>query len=145
MGEPVTVIGFTGTRQGMNELQLKRLKQFLQEGVGVDGYEAEDMLFVHGDCLGADAQAHEIAKGLGMQIHARPCDMPDARAYTDADVTHEPLTPLARNKAIAKVCTFLIAAPKENTEQLRSGTWATVRYAKKAGKKVVVIPRGKEK
>ena len=39
---------------------------------------------------------------------------------------------------------ILIATPKEKEEQLRSGTWATIRYAKKTKKIVfLVYPDGK--
>ena len=33
----------------------------------------------------------------------------------------------------------LVAAPKEDEEVVRSGTWATVRYARKAGRVVLVV------
>ena len=46
---------------------------------------------------------------------------------------------LDRNKDIVNNCDLLIAAPKENTEVLRSGTWSTVRYAKQLGVTVVII------
>ena len=34
---------------------------------------------------------------------------------------------------------FLIGMPKSEFEELRSGTWATIRYAKKIGIKVMII------
>ncbi len=136
------VIGFTGTRTGMNELQKKRLKNFLKKQMKpahTHGNGSGSPLFLHGDCVGADEEAHEIARELGMEIHIRPCDMPASRAYVDADVSHPAQPPLVRNKAIVQECTLLVAAPKEGKEQLRSGTWATVRYAKQAGKPVILI------
>jgi hypothetical protein len=37
----------------------------------------------------------------------------------------------------------VIAAPMSSAEILRSGTWATIRYARKAGKPVLIIwPNG---
>jgi predicted Rossmann fold nucleotide-binding protein DprA/Smf involved in DNA uptake len=54
----------------------------------------------------------------------------------------EPLPYLERNHAIVNESDFLIAAP-DGPETLRSGTWATVRYARKVGKRVLVImPNG---
>jgi hypothetical protein len=40
----------------------------------------------------------------------------------------------------------VIACPFERTEQQRSGTWATVRMARKAGKPLVIVyPQGDER
>jgi len=50
---------------------------------------------------------------------------------------------LERNRAIVDETDILLAAPLESEEQLRSGTWATVRYARKQHKTVLVIfPNG---
>jgi len=43
---------------------------------------------------------------------------------------------LSRNRAIVDETEMLIATPAEFTEQQRSGTWSTVRYARACGKKV---------
>jgi outer membrane protein insertion porin family len=48
------------------------------------------------------------------------------------------VTPLDRNRAIVDSCDVLIACPKGPEEQ-RSGTWATVRYARKQKKRIVII------
>lgn len=39
--------------------------------------------------------------------------------------------PLVRNHDIVDSTELLIACPKEQVEVLRSGTWATIRYARK--------------
>ena len=44
---------------------------------------------------------------------------------------------LERNKNIVNAVDFIIAAP-DGPEKVRSGTWSTVRYAKKVGTKGVV-------
>jgi predicted Rossmann fold nucleotide-binding protein DprA/Smf involved in DNA uptake len=54
-------------------------------------------------------------------------------------VVHTPKAPLDRNRDIVDAAAVLIAAPKEMTETLRSGTWATVRYARKQGKQVWIV------
>jgi hypothetical protein len=38
---------------------------------------------------------------------------------------------LQRNKDIVNNCNYLIACPYSNKEQLSSGVWSTIRYAKK--------------
>ena len=45
-------IGFTGTRQGMTAEQKSALRNLLDGGAGD---------FHHGDCIGADSEAHGIA------------------------------------------------------------------------------------
>lgn len=46
---------------------------------------------------------------------------------------------LDRNHDIVDCSDILITCPKEDVEQLRSGTWATIRYAKKSNKKTIII------
>ena len=46
---------------------------------------------------------------------------------------------LVRNQDIVNSCDVLFATPKDDEEVLRSGTWATIRRGKKAGKKVIVV------
>jgi hypothetical protein len=51
-GRWMTSIGFTGTRQGMTAEQKSALRNLLDGGAGD---------FHHGDCIGADSEAHGIA------------------------------------------------------------------------------------
>ena len=53
-------IGFTGTQEGMSEKQRSSLRQVL-----ADFFADGARVFRHGDCIGADAQAHAIAKATG--------------------------------------------------------------------------------
>ena len=56
-----------------------------------------------------------------------------------SDQTLPPKDYLDRNHDIVDQTDLLIATPKENTEVLRSGTWATIRYAKKINKPTWII------
>lgn len=95
--------------------------------------------FHHGDCIGADRDAQEIANEDGWYTVSHPPEIQTKRAFTENDRT-EPRKPyLDRNHDIVYETEMLIACPKEDTEQLRSGTWATVRYARKQGKPVRII------
>jgi hypothetical protein len=52
-------------------------------------------------------------------------------------------TYLERNKDIVRESASLIAAPLQAEEQQRSGTWSTVRFARKIGKPVfLILPDG---
>jgi NAD(P)H-hydrate repair Nnr-like enzyme with NAD(P)H-hydrate dehydratase domain len=128
------IAGFTGTQQGMTDNQKETFAKLL---------ERVDELH-HGDCIGADADAHRIAKDLKKSVHSYPPINQSKRAFCDADVINSEKEYLVRNHDIVDSSDFLIATPKGNKEELRSGTWATIRYARKVGKKVVIIwPNGK--
>jgi len=128
--------GFTGTRNGMSAAQKRALEDLL---VGRSVRHLH-----HGDCTGADAEAHDVAIRLYVIPVIHPPTDPTRRAFKSAPASHlrEPLPYLERNHAIVNESDFLIAAP-DGPETLRSGTWATVRYARKVGKRVLVImPNG---
>ena len=98
--------------------------------------------FHHGDCLGADAAAHANAVALGFRIILHPPTANAARAFSKAPgaemTTYPPLPYLERNKAIVDGTDLLIAMPKDaRREEVRSGTWATVRYARKKNRSIV--------
>jgi hypothetical protein len=128
-------LGFTGTREGMSQRQKLALGELL------DGrYSMNIGDFHHGDCQGADTQAHLIAKSRGWNIIIHPPDQTYARAYnTGFSSIRMPMPFLARNHNIVDECSALIAAPRTEKEELRSGTWATIRYAWKQGKTVVIL------
>lgn len=128
-------VGFTGTRKGMSRRQKSLVRYFLQI--------CRPTVVHHGDCIGADAEFHDIVEALdsSIAIHIHPPDDPKARAFKSGDVVWSPKPYLERNLDIAVCCDFLIAAPSQNKEVLRSGTWATVRYARNFGKSVILIHR----
>lgn len=124
--------GFTGTRNGATEEQKFAIEYFLQT------LQASELH--HGDCVGADADAHWIAKRLGIKVVIHPPKLEGYRAFCEgAAQIHEPLPYLERNRRIVDETYLLLACPKEHTMILRSGTWSTVRYARKTGKRVIVI------
>ena len=87
----------------------------------------------HGDCVGADEQAHEIAVSLGCSIVLHPPLSDTQRAFKSALRIRTPKPYLVRNKDIVRETELLIAAPAEASEQHRSGTWSTVRFAPRWG------------
>jgi hypothetical protein len=46
---------------------------------------------------------------------------------------------MERNRKIVDVVEVLLAVPFEDAEVLRSGTWATVRYARRVRRTTVII------
>jgi hypothetical protein len=127
-----THVGFTGTRKGMTQAQMMAFLGWLGQ--------REPGALHHGDCLGADAQAHEIARDLGWRIVLHPPSDQSLRAFSAvADEVRQPRPYLERNACIVDEAEVLLAAPAEAAERQRSGTWATVRYMRLKGKQVVII------
>lgn len=93
----------------------------------------------HGDAIGADAEAHDIAVELGIAVVIHPPANDKQRAFKSAPDIRPPRPYLDRNRDIVRETTLLIAAPAEAAEQLRSGTWSTVRYARRLGRRIVVL------
>ena len=132
-------VGFTGTHRGCT-LPQKRALRALMESL----LEVQDLS--HGDCVGSDAQAHGIARELGwrIEIHPGKVDASKRAFCKGAARIYPPLPPLDRNHKIVDKVHLMIATPKDFDEELRSGTWATVRYAHKHGKPVkLVLPDGR--
>lgn len=126
------IVGFTGTRRGMNPWQRYLLENAL---VSLEVTELH-----HGDCVGSDAQANVVVQYLGLRTVIHPPTDPKARAFCTYDEAREPCPYLERNHQIVDETDILIAAP-EGPEVVRSGTWATIRYARKLNRHVVILER----
>lgn len=135
----VKTVGFTGTRDGMSDAQRSAVEDWL-----VNAYLAQEpMRAAHGCCVGADAEFARIVRTACPRAHivGWPSDMAGLTsklACMCCDEIHDPQPPLIRNRCIVDECNTLLACPK-GPEERRSGTWATVRYARKLGRPVVIF------
>lgn len=130
-------IGFTGTQLGMTPAQERTFKDLI--------IRLSPLEFHHGDCIGADLHAHYVIRYCfpNVKIIVHPPDDSSKRAFAQGHSKYIPKPYLERNKAIVNTTNILIAVPKTEEEILRSGTWSTVRYAKKLNRKVYIInPNG---
>lgn len=137
-------VGFTGTRSGMSEPQYRMFKREFLRYIGT-GYDVPELH--HGLCVGADSQAHVIARmlrrdgTLPIKIVAHPPRNNKWKAHlSGVDDMRDPKEYLARNHDIVDECDRLIACPA-GPEELKSGTWATIRYARKRRKPITIIWR----
>lgn len=131
-------IGFTGTQVGITNNQRHALK-FLIEFIGITEIHV-------GDCIGADTDFYHLVKDFNSNIptigHIPEYDNKRSKLLYSEQRAPKPY--LVRNHDIVDESDVLVVTPKESEEQLRSGTWATFRYAKKTNKKIIIIfPDGK--
>ena len=117
-------LGFTGTKEGMNNKQKKEFTDYLFSHPEINELH-------HGDCVGADADAHNIAISLGIRVIIHPPTDSKHRAGCPGHEIRKEKTYLVRNHDIVDETDALFAAPYTDQEIVRSGTWATVRYGKK--------------
>lgn len=141
------VIGFTGPQTGMTTQQRAKLfKLLLTNAPNIAAAH-------HGDCVGGDEEFHDMCVQLRIpEIYIHPPIENSKRAWcgmnsdgTAMRLKHTtiyllPTKPfLERDADIARQCTTLFATPAQAVEVQRSGTWATIRYAKKHGKLVIAL------
>jgi len=132
------ILGFTGSQNGMSVHQTSNLKAFFKNN--------NVTKFHHGGCVGADTEAHYIALTFldVKDIIVHPCNIGHKQnAFHGTTIICKVKKPLTRNHDIVDASTELVATP-QGEEILRSGTWATIRYARKMSKLVTIILPHKE-
>lgn len=130
-------IGYSGTQFGMNSRQKEnfviRIIEY-QDNQGITEFR-------HGDCEGGDSDAHDLIRKHFpyIKIIGHPPLNPAKRAFKQCDELRPEKDYIPRNHDIVDETDELIAAPKQSHEVLRSGTWSTIRYAKKSDKNVIML------
>lgn len=131
-------IGFTGTRT-IEKIPLNRLLDIDKLIVGYKIDYGDQLKVIHGCAFGADSYFHDICIHKSIPIIGRPTYNRNSN-LSDFEYLHLPEAPLTRNKKIVEDCDILIALPiDKDVEELRSGTWATIRHARKLNKKIIII------
>jgi hypothetical protein len=132
-------IGFTGNRFGLTEEQKFDIKNIF--------HHFDNINVSHGDCIGADTDFHNLCleyRNLNphkiLKIQIFPPDDSKMRAFNNGDFLMPEKPYLKRNDDIINNSEILIACPiDKNREILRSGTWSTIRKARKLGKQTYVL------
>lgn len=137
------IIGFTGTRRQITVPQYLALRHYITETQMRGDLHIEKV--VHGDCVGADSFFDQIVCDRTAWLRElHPSDLPDTRANSHlfrperVMRVHPPAPPLERNVRIVRRVDLLLACPR-GVETLRSGTWATIRLARKQEVPVRII------
>lgn len=120
--EKFLYFGFTGRADGMTPEQSTKLLERLE----FHDFN-EHWIALHNDGEGSDQAFAQMVKNLGIRVETTPSD----------------LRPMPRNRELARRVEVLFAAPPTEAFVKHSGTWATIKYAVKAGASVTVItPQG---
>jgi hypothetical protein len=134
-------IGFTGSRFGMSAHQEKRFRNILV----LYKIRHKDIVFHHGDCIGADTQAHNIALELGFYIVIHPPLKDKTRSYCN---TFNEILPKKsysqRNCDIVDAADVMIGCPlvyPEPNKRWAGGSWHAIRYSRGKVDKLYVIER----
>lgn len=136
-------IGITGTRAGMTKRQYDVVRSLLDEinySCRIADVKPE---FHHGDYIGVDIQAAEIAQSLGYTTVAHPGHSANPSAETlraghNSDIILQSMTYFKRNRQIVFDVDYLIVVPK-SIPQRPSGTLYTHDFALKHGRTVNVV------
>lgn len=136
---PSLSLGFTGTRLGMTDEQQTAFRALVSA--------LRPTEFHHGDCVGADSEAHVIIRRYMKDqdlinlpwVHIHPPVDDAHRGWNVADTMHKPLTHFARNRKIVLACDVLVGASAGEERSTKGGTWYTIDYARKLKKRVVVL------
>lgn len=126
------ILGFTGTREGMTPDQKIAVRRWCARNA--------PKTLHHGCCIGADEDIVTILADSAVVIGHPPSDGELQSKYATgmSELLENPAEYLSRNQAIVKACDTLLATPK-GPEELRSGTWSTIRYARRKVKTVVIV------
>lgn len=128
-------VGFTGTQNGMTTHQKQSVEAVI--------CDLRPERARHGMCIGADEQFHYICRRYPIFIVGHPgmdsLGRSPMTVYVDVDVLCEKKLYLDRNTDIATYCDVLVATPKEYEEELRSGTWSTIRRGRKQHKRIIIV------
>ena len=132
------IIGFTGTQNDMTLAQFECLFDMVVQTKATEAH--------HGDCVGADASFHAMCVDVEIPVVIHPPLVNKKRAHCEDGVKN--IWPkkdyLVRNHDIVDCVDLMLVCPPTMTEIVRSGTWATWRYATKQGKEIILIlPDGK--
>lgn len=127
------IAGFTGTRKGMTEAQ-KLYLAFELNRLKVTELH-------HGDCVGADDEANTIARAMGIKTVGHPPSITQHRAFSTCDQWYSARPYIERNHNIVNCTVHLFVAPDSPAEVVRSGTWATFRYAQQRNRPITMVER----
>jgi hypothetical protein len=139
MGFGPMIIGFSGTRGLSTAAQRASFKEKIAE--------LKPDEFHHGDCIGWDVMADFLIQKYSPQttivVHPPVNETYRANCGSNRHIFKRAKPYLVRNRNIVSAANMMLFCPGQSQEKLRSGTWSTVRYARKVGKAgFILLPNG---
>jgi hypothetical protein len=129
-------VGVTGSRHGLTLAQMTAVTRELVQIMINHFMGAHDLH--HGDCQGVDVQVAAIAAGLDYFTVAHPPSDERLRGFHPSRAIRPPADYLQRDRDIVDETELLLACP-DGPERPKSGTWYTINYAHRIGRRVVLI------
>jgi hypothetical protein len=129
-------LGFTGSKDRITPIQVDVLYDLMVK------LRNKGFLWMHnGDCITSDQTAGLLwsSHKIGGMLMLHPPSNPSLRANLVADIVCEPRDYIHRDRHIVLCSELIIATPQTSYEEIRSGTWTTVRYARKQRRKIFII------
>lgn len=128
-------LAFTGSKDRITVPQKQRLLCELKTA------RDQGFLWMHnGDCVEGDFIAATLWKSLKRKVMLHPPLRDKYRAFFNkADIVCEPRGYLERDSDMVECSERLYACPQTYDEQRRSGTWTTIRYARKLRLEIVIV------
>lgn len=128
------ILGFTATQRGLTAEQRGQVRLIIAT--------TRPSAVVHGGCVGGDDEIDQVAEELGVDRVVFPSTIVSKRISTEVLRSRNrsrvmimaPRPPLERNPLIVDASHRMVACPGETQEKTRSGTWATIRYARRRKK-----------
>lgn len=132
-------LAFTGSKDRLTTSQ----KAALEDEI-IDHREAGYLWMHNGDCVMSDEYAARMWVKYNGKVMLHPPIADKYRAFFEkATIVCEPREYLVRDHHMVDCSKRLIATPQTFDEQVRSGTWTTVRYARKLRLGItIVLPDG---
>ncbi len=127
------ILGLTGTQKGATPQQKETLVRMLTE------WHPQELHL--GDCVGADTDAYVIMRNVhdDTVLVGHPPLKGSRRSFLLYDREYTPAPYLERNREIVECSDTMIAVVGVWEEEVRSGTWATVRYARRLEVPIYII------
>jgi len=134
---------FTGTRKPVTDEQLDQMYTIMRRLKDQHGYNR----IFHGCAKESDRRAHLMAVALGLDRELYPSNdeqetWASSQRSGGTTIIYPMRPPLDRNHYMldrAGTNTRLIAVPHLSVEEIRSGTWATVRYARMLKRRITIL------
>ncbi len=138
-------VAVTGTREGMTDAQRATFGTVL---LPLDLHGADAVTeFHHGSCQGVDVQAARLARyvlgdGVRVVCHPGPAGHPCREDSGVDDEVRPAKTHFARNRDLVDGADVLVACPLRPDpigKNTPGGTAYTVNYARKKGRRIIII------